>query len=213
MKRYFHSELDDVRNKLILMGEKANEVAQMAIEGFLQSDIETAENALEIDDSIDALEVEIGHDAVRYVTLRGPVSSDLRLIFVAMKASHDFERAADEAHGIAKKTRRIINRDGRIVETAAIAEMSELVFAMQKDAISCFVDEDLELAKEIIQRDKKVDKLNQQNFKAMAAEDANAELSAETRFQTVLISRALERIADHAKNLAEEVIFLLTGEQ
>lgn len=211
MKRYFHSELDDIRNKLILLGEKTSEAAQMAVKGFLQNDIELTEDAIQLDDCIDDFETEISHDALRYVTLRAPVSSDVRLIFVALKASHDFERAADEAHNLAKKARSIINRDGRVSETVKISEMSELAFAMMTDAITCFVEEDIELAREIIERDKRVDKINQQNF-ALLAQDSGTRISTVTRFETLLISKSIERIADHSKNLAEEVIYLLTGE-
>ena len=211
MKRYFHTELEEIRTKLTLIGEKANEVAQIAVDGFLQSDIDLLEKAIELDDSIDTLEVEIGHDAVRYVTLRGPVSSDMRLIFLAIKASNDFERAGDEAHSIAKKARKILNRDGRISEVLNSAEMSEIAFGMLKDAVNCFVEEDIELAQELIARDKRVDKLNQQHFKILTG-DNDSDLSSTTRFETLLISKSIERIADHAKNLAEEVIYLLTGE-
>ncbi len=212
MRRYFHEELQDLRNKLILLGEKANETARIAIEGFLQSDPEQIEKALPMDDDIDQLENEISHHAVRYVTLRGPVSSDVRLIFVALKASHDFERAGDEAHSIAKKARKILDRDGRVQETATIAEMSRIASGMMQDAITCFVEEDIELAREIIQRDQQVDQFNQENFQFFLDSQAAPELSAATRFETLLISKSVERIADHAKNLAEEVIFLHTGE-
>ena len=211
MKRYFHEELEDLRNKLILLGEKTNEAARMAVEGYLQGDLEIIENANQLDDQIDELESQITHDSVRYVTLRSPVSSDVRLIFVALKASRDFERAGDEAHSITKKARKILTRDGQVKEPAAIAEMSDLAYHMMKDAISCFVEEDIDLAREIIQRDKQIDQLNQQNYKLLTSE-TKITLSAKTRFDTMLISKSIERIADHSKNLAEEVIFLLDGQ-
>ena len=211
MKRYFHEELEDLRNKLTLLGEKTNEAARMAVEGYLQGDIEIIEKANQLDDQIDELENQITHDSVRYVTLRGPVSSDVRLIFVALKASRDFERAGDEAHSITRKARKILNRDSKIKETAAIAEMSALAFRLLQDAISCFVEEDIDLARQIIQRDQQVDQLNQQNYKLLTSE-TKIDLSAKTRFDTMLISKSIERIADHSKNLAEEVIFLLEGQ-
>ena len=211
MKRYFHNELEELRSKLILLGEKAAEAAQISADGFLQSDLDLVEQAIELDDRIDELDNEIDHDAVRYITLRGPVSSDVRLVFIAIKASGDLERAGDEAHSIAKKTRKILSRDGRTTEVAGIAEMSEIAIGMMKDAITCFVEEDLELAQKLISRDKRVDKLNQNNFKLLA-EDSGLEISSATRFETLLISKSIERIADHAKNIAEEVIYLLTGE-
>ncbi|MFP4069499.1 MAG: phosphate signaling complex protein PhoU [Opitutales bacterium] len=212
MKRYFHSELQDIRSKVILIGEKAIEAARMAVEGFLDSDIDKVKHALELDDEIDDLEAEIDRAAVRYCSLRGPVSSDMRLIFVAIKASHDLERAGDEAHSIAKKSRSILERDGRVTRPVHIEKMSQLALEMMKDAISCFVDEDRELAETIFKRDKEVDRLNEENFKLLSKNMHFGESEAATGVETILISKSIERIADHAKNLAEEVIYLLTGE-
>ncbi|MGB1128112.1 MAG: phosphate signaling complex protein PhoU [Opitutales bacterium] len=212
MDRYFHNELEEIRSKLILIGEKANEAANLATRGFLEGDLELAKKAILLDDAIDELEIQIDRDAVRYITLRSPVSSDVRLLFVAIKASHDLERAGDEAHSIAKKTRNILTRDGRITHSVGIEEMSQLAFGMMRDAITSLVDEDLEKARDIMARDKEVDRINKANFKALStATDGNDDINT-TRVETILISKSIERIADHAKNLAEEVIYLLTGE-
>lgn len=212
MNRYFHKELEEIRSKLILIGEKANKAGSMAVDGFIQSDLEKTLSAVQMDDEIDALEVEIDRDCVRYITLRSPVSSDVRLIFVAIKASHDLERAGDEAHSIAKRTRSILTRDGKVSNTVAIEEMSTLAFAMLSDALTSFLDENLKLAEGIIERDKEVDRLNKENFKRLSKGMEGENIEASTQIETILISRSIERIADHAKNLAEEVIYLLTGE-
>ena len=212
MNRYFHKELEEIRSKLILIAEKANEAGRLAVEGFIQSDLEKTQAAIQMDDEIDDLEIEIDRASVRYITLRSPVSSDVRLIFVAIKASHDLERAGDEAHSIAKRTRNILTRDGKVTKPVAIEEMSLLAFDMMRDAITSFLDEDLELAQGIIERDKEVDKLNKQNFKELYKEMNGVNGEASTQVETILISKSIERIADHAKNLAEEVIYLLTGE-
>ena len=212
MKRFFHKELEEIRSKIIHIGEKANDVGRLAVGSFIESDLEKAQAAMKMDDKIDALEIEIDRASVRYITLRGPVSSDVRLIFVAIKASHDLERAGDEAHSIAKHTRNILIRDGKVTKPVAIEEMSRLAFDMMHDAITSFIDEDLELAKGIIKRDKEVDKLNKQNFKELYKEMDGVNGEASTQVETILISKSIERIADHAKNLAEEVIYLLTGE-
>ena len=209
MERYFHKELEAIRSKLIFMGEKATEAGRLAVEGFIESDLEKVDTAFAMDDQIDDLEMEIDRDAVRYITLRSPVSSDVRLVFVAIKASHDLERAGDEAHSIAKRTRSILTRDGKVNDPVAIQEMSQSAFAMLRDAITCFLEEDLELARGIIERDKEVDRLNKENFKNLSKSVDGGEAS--TQIETIIISKSIERIADHAKNLAEEVIYLLTG--
>ncbi len=213
MKRFYQHELEDLRTKLILIGEKANEVARTAIDGFLDSDLEKVKQAIILDDAIDTLEVEIDQASVRYITLRFPVSSDVRFILVAIKASHDLERAGDEAHNIALRAKEILSRDGAAGDTVTIRQMSELTFAMMTDAITALVEEDIELAKAVIQRDKKVNELNKQNFKSLAVSTDYEDTETPTRFQKMFISKSIERIADHAKNLAEEVIYLLTGNQ
>ncbi|HBR95595.1 phosphate signaling complex protein PhoU [Coraliomargarita sp. SDUM461003] len=212
MNRYFHKELEEIRSKLILIGEKANEAGRLAVEGFIESDLEKTQAAVKMDDEIDDLEVEIDRASVRYITLRSPVSSDVRLIFVAIKASHDLERAGDEAHSIAKKTRTILTRDGKVKNPVEIEKMSALAFAMMRDAITSLLDENLELAQGIIKRDKEVDRINKENYTTLYNEMKGEHGDSSTHVETILISKSIERIADHAKNLAEEVIYLLTGE-
>lgn len=211
MQRYFHQELEAIRSKLILIGEKANAAGCLAVEGFIESDLEKILNALELDDEIDRLEVEIDRDAVRYISLRSPVSSDVRLIFVAIKASHDLERAGDEAHSIAKHTRKILTREGKVPDTVGIKTMGRQAFAMLHDALTSFLEEDLELARGIIERDKEVDRINKENFKQLSQGISRDHGEACSKIETIFISKSIERIADHAKNLAEEVIYLLTG--
>ena len=210
MKRYFHDELEQLRSSLILIGEKAAYAGRMAIDGYLENDLEKTEAAIALDDEIDALEVEI--DRLRALHhLRSPVSTDVRLIFVAIKASHDLERAGDEAHNIAKRTRNILLRDSKTLCTESIAEMSQIAFSMMQDAITCFLDEDCEMAKRIIATDEEVDKINKENSLRLASKDASQYQDNSTQIETIFISKSIEWIADHAKNLAEEVIYLLEG--
>jgi len=211
MKRFYQHELEDLRTKLILIGEKANEAARIAVDGFLEDDLGKIDQALALDDAIDALEVEIDQASVRYITLRSPVSSDVRFILVAIKASHDLERAGDEAHSIALRAKEILSSDGRSGNTVSIEQMSLLGCSMMTDAISALVEEDVELAKAVILRDKEVNRLHHQNFKTLTIGISDDGTETQTRFQKVFISKSIERIADHAKNLAEEVIYLLEG--
>ena len=208
MKPFYTHELEDLRTKLILIGEKANEAARLAIDGFLEDDLSKLNQAISLDDAIDELEVEIDQASVRYITLRSPVSSDVRFILVAIKASHDLERAGDEAHNIALRAKNILNQDGRSGDTMTIKQMSQLTCLMMKDAITALVEKNLELAHAVIQRDKEVNALNKENFKILTIGSAD-DSETSTAFQKVFISKSIERIADHAKNLAEEVIYLL----
>jgi phosphate transport system protein len=212
MQRYFHNELQDIRNKLILLGEKSNEAVRLAVDGLLEGDLEKVDNALALDDAIDDLEREISHASMRYISLRAPVSTDVRLIFVALKASRDFERVGDEAHSIAKKARGILSRDNRLTEPLRLAEMSEIASRLLNKAITSFVEEDIGKAIRVIEQDHEVDVINQYHLDTLSADTMQGELSGFTRFHTMLISKSIERIGDHAKNLANEVLFLLKGD-
>lgn len=212
MERYFHNELEEIRSKLVLMGEKANQAAHLATSGFLTSDLELTKKASALDDEIDDLEVQIDREAVRYISLRSPVSSDVRLLFVAIKVSHDLERVGDEAHSIAKKTKKILSRNGSITQPVGIEEMSQLAIGLMRDAITSFLEEDLEKAQSIVERDKEVDRIHKANTTTLTSMLNGSEEANASSVDTILISKSIERIGDHAKNLAEEVIYLLTGE-
>ena len=213
MKRFYQQELEDLRTKLILIGEKVNEAAHIAVEGFLENDLEKLSQVIALDNMIDQLEVEIDQASVRYVTLRSPVAMDVRFILVAIKASHDLERAGDEAEKIALQAKKILTKDGVSGETGAIGTMSKIANSMMRDAITALIEEDIELAGEVIARDKEVNKLNKENFKFFSVGPESDKTENATHFQKIFISKSVERIADHAKNLAEEVIYLLTGTQ
>ena len=212
MQRYFHDELQELRNKLTLLGEKSNDAARLSVESLLEGDLEMADRVLALDDAIDDLEKEIGHACMRYISLRSPVTTDARLILVALKASHDFERVGDEAHTIARKARDILIREGRLCEPLKFREMSHLSCNLLHDAITCFVEEDIEKAEAVIKMDQEIDALNNHHYETLTAETMQKQLSDASRFDAVLISKSIERIGDHAKNLANEVIYLLRGD-
>lgn len=210
MKRYFHEELNDLKNKLILLGEKSNEIARLAMDGLLEDDLEKVHQASGMDDYLDDLEQEISYACIRYISLRSPVSSDLRLIFVALKASRDFERIGDEAHSITQKSSKILSSEGKLMEQFNLKEMSNLSCQLIQDAISCFVDEDIEKAFSVLKKDREIDTINQNHFELLSSEEAQKKISDKTRLNTLLISKSIERMGDHAKNIAREVIFLLS---
>lgn len=210
MKRYFHEELEDVRSHLMLMGEKAVESVKLAMQALLESDVALADQVMKSDDVIDDIEKQIDDEVVRYVSLRAPVARDLRLLFVAIKASHDLERVGDEASNIAGRTKKILAQGLPIVAVARVPRMCELAINMLDDALRSFIQEEESLAYSIVGRDKEVDTINRENFKEfvelMKSDPANVAACTEM----VFISKSFERIADHAKNIAEEVFYLLT---
>ena len=119
-------------------------------------------------------------------------------------------------HTVLQRTSSILRREGKVFQPVAIAEMGEIAFSMLGDAITAFIEGDLELARSIVHRDSEVNRLNRENYKTLSSEldgDLDNELGeATTQIKIVFISKSIERIADHAKNLAEEVIYLQTGD-
>lgn len=212
MDRYFHAELNTLRSQLTEMGSLAVEAVETALRSLLDNDVDLAESVVRQDPKIDAFEIEIDREATRYLTLRAPVASDLRILTVAIKASHDFERVGDEAKKVAKKTRRILNRKGSHQEFYHFEEMGQKVAGMIRRALSCFVDEDVDAAKSILREDEEIDRLDKANLRALVEATKDNPEETETFLDLIFISKALERIADHSTNLAEEVIYYKTAE-
>lgn len=212
MKRYFHEELEDVRSNLMLMGEKSVEITNFAMKAMLEGDQVLAEKIIKSDDVINDIETQIDDEVARYISLRAPVARDLRLLFVAVKASHDLERVGDEASNIAKRTIKILKEGQMGSSLGQLPKMCELAVGMLKEALQSFIQEDENIAYSIIKRDKEVDSLNRENFNQFVELMKKDPSTVATCTEMVFISKSFERIADHAKNIAEEVYFLLTSQ-
>ena len=212
MKRYFHEELEDVRSNLMLMGEKSVEITNSAMKAMLEGDQVLAEKIIKSDDVINDIETQIDDEVARYISLRAPVARDLRLLFVAVKASHDLERVGDEASNVAKRTIKILTEGPIGPSLGQVPKMGELAVSMLKEALQSFIQEDENIAYSIINRDKEVDSLNRENFSQFVELMKQDPSTVATCTEMVFVSKSFERIADHAKNIAEEVYYLLTSQ-
>lgn len=212
MKRYFHEELEAVRSNLMLMGEKSVEITNSAMKALLEGDRILADNVIDSDDVINEIETQIDDEVARYISLRAPVARDLRLLFVAVKASHDLERVGDEASSIASRTKKILAEGSMEPGFGRVPKMCELAVSMLKEALQSFIQEDENIAYSIIKRDKEVDALNRENFSQFVEMMKRNPSNVATCTEMVFISKSFERIADHAKNIAEEVYYLLTSQ-
>ncbi|MGA1204469.1 MAG: phosphate signaling complex protein PhoU [Opitutales bacterium] len=213
MRRFFHNELETMRSHLTLMGEKAIEATRLGFTSLIEKDVALAEQVIAGDDAIDDLEIEIDQEATRYLTLRAPVASDLRLITVAIKASHDLERVGDEAHTIAKRSRKLLVKGCGNYNLGELPQMADKVVNLFEKALECFIQEDAERAREVLAGDQEVDDLNAANIKFFIKQAKMDPNDINCFVDLIFISKSLERIADHATNLAEEVIFLTTAQE
>ncbi len=211
MKRYFHEELAELRKHLILMGERSIDSVRLAMQALLADDVSMAGQVIALDDEIDRLEVLIDAECVRYITLRQPMATDVRLMTVAMKANHELERAGDEATSIAKRARRLASH-GKVDEFFNIPRMGDLALEQLRDAMDSFIAEDCEKALRVPRRDKEIDDLNRENYVKFTDKISGHPETSHAVIELIFISKSLERIADHATNIAEEVVYLLKGE-
>jgi len=210
MKRFFDAELESFRSHILQMGERAIDQTRLAMQALADGDLAQADKVIAADDELDRLEVQIDEEAIRYMTLRGPVASELRLIVVGMKASHDLERVGDEATGIARRSRKIAI-EPRLELSTDMPRMANIALEMLRDALDCFVHEDEQKALSVIRRDAEVDNLNRIVYRRLTSFMIERPDTIARALEMMFISKSLERIADHATNIAEEMVFLSKG--
>jgi phosphate transport system protein len=211
MKRFFHSELETFRSRLVLLGEKAIEQVRQAVKAVVDHDVLLAAKVEEGDEELDRLEVEIDMEAIQYLSLRAPVATELRLIVSGMKVGDNLERVGDEATNIARRVK-VLVAEPPLKPYVDIPRMAALATGMIRDALDSFLEGDEEKAVAICKRDAEVDLINKQLYRELTSYISENPKNTSRAIELMFISKGLERIADHATNLAEENLFLLRGE-
>lgn len=211
MERFFDKELDTLRQNLIEMGDKAVQQVENAVCALTSHDVELAQKVRAGDDEIDQLEIAIDHEAIRFMSLRGPVAHDLRLVVVGMKASHDLERVGDEANNIAKRVVKVLGAEPPLKDYIDIPRLAEMVIGMLRSALQAFLEGDTAKALEICRQDESVDQINKQLYRELTGYILENPANTTRAIELMFVSKSLERIADHATNIAEEVIYLEKG--
>ena len=206
MENLFEAGLENLRQKLLLMASRAETSVNQAVQALMQRDYDLAVKVREDDVAIDQFEVEIDEMAIQLLT-KAPLASNLRLVTVAMKVSQNLERIGDEATKIAKRARDLA-QEPPVKINLDLPNMAGMALAMVKAALDAFVNRDPAAARAIIPRDKEVDALNREIHQLLAQHMmANPDTIARC-LHWIVASKSLERIADHAKNIAEEVVYL-----
>lgn len=203
-------ELAHLKERLISMATYAEAAVNRYIKALIDRDSDVASKAKEEDRVIDQLEVEIDELGISLLA-KAPLASDLRLITVTMKISHDLERVGDEATTIARRTVEL-NQEPQLKPYIDIPHMARLALEMLREALDAFVNRDPGRARAVIPRDKEVDSLNKQLHRELASYMIERPSTITRCLNLMVISKSLERIADHATNIAEEVVFLYEGE-
>lgn len=207
----FNQQILHVKHNVLRMGTLVEEVVEMSVTSLEEKNIELAEKVNVEDNKIDALDIEIENDCMKLLALQQPLAKDLRTIATAMKVITDLERMGDNAVNIAKITIQIGN-EPLIKPLVDIPKMYSIVQKMIKLSLDAFVNEDIKLAEEVAEMDQEVDDLYESivnDILALIAQDSTITVQGS---KLLLVGRYLERIADHATNICERVIYMVTGE-
>jgi len=211
MRRFFDPELESYRSQIIRMLLLTHQQLNLASEALLEHDHAKAKRVLEIEEEVDRLEVSIDAEAVRFIGLRSPIASELRLIMAGSRMSHEFERIGDEAKKIAKRAMRNPSTFPEGFRNR-FSEMHRVADSMLEDLHHAINKASESLAVDVIKRDIEIDLLNKEIYPLLLDKVEQTDLVIKTGFELIACSRAIERIGDHAQNIAEILIFFITGQ-
>ena len=209
MERYhFETELQALRNQLLTMGGLVEERVHRAVQALIHRKEDDASRVIAQDDEINDLQMDIDDRCLKLLATQTPLAVDLRLITSAMKINADLERIGDQAVNIAESVLVLIPQPP-LKPLIDIPRMATIAEKMIRDALDAFVKRDAGLARDVLRRDDEVDELKDQVFRELLTYMMADPGTIQRALSLILISRNLERIADHATNIAEDVIFIL----
>jgi phosphate transport system protein len=208
--RHFQEELDVLKTRLLEMGGLAEERVRAALDGLVRRDGVAIQRVLEGDTPINLLHIEVDDRCFKLLALHQPMAADLRAIVAAVKINADLERVGDLAVNIAEAVVRYL-RHAPVKELIDIPRMAVIAQTMLRDALDAFVHHDVALAQAVLDQDDELDGLKTQVFRELLTYMLQDPTKIEPALDLILISRHLERIGDHATNLAEDVIFMVSA--
>lgn len=206
MQTHFEKELTDLRESILTMASHAETSVRNAVQSLMARDESLALKVRQDEDIIDRFEVQVDEMSI-HLLAKAPLATNLRLIAVAMKISQNLERVGDEASKIAKRALELM-REAPLKETAEIPELADRALDMLKRALDCFVNSDPVAARALVPKDKEIDALNRKIYRELANLMAADAETIPRCLNLMVVAKSLERIADHGKNIAEEVVYL-----
>jgi phosphate transport system protein len=206
-RHHFEAELQALRNQLLTMGGLVEERVHRAVHALVHRAEEEAQRIIATDKEINDLQIDVDNRCLRLLATQTPLAVDLRLITSAMKINADLERVGDQAVNIAESVLVLIPQPP-LKPLIDIPRMATIAERMIRDALDAFVKKDAELARDVLRRDDEVDELKDQVFRELLTYMMADPGTIQRALSLILISRNLERIADHATNIAEDVIFI-----
>ena len=208
--RHFQEELEAMQSRLLEMGGLAEERVRAVIAGLTTRDVAAVEAVMRGDEPINRLHIEVDERCFRLLALHQPMATDLRAIVAAVKINSDLERVGDLAVNIAEAAHRYVNHPP-VKQLIDIPQMGQLAQSMLRDSLDAYVKRDTALAHHVLNEDDQLDGLKTQVFRELLTYMIQDPATVEPALDLILISRHLERIGDHATNVAEDVIFMVSA--
>jgi len=212
--RQFDTSLKEVKHLLLDMGEKLEIAINKAVKSLSRLDVDMARDVLNNDQAIDEMENRIDDKVATLIATQQPVAKDLRKLISALKIASDMERMADLATNIAEVTLHFVENDLKLFkELKDISEMARITQNMVHDGINSYIDGNVDLSKKMAETDDQVDKLYERIVKELLEDMIQEQKFTEVSLRLCFVARYLERIADHATNVAESVVYIETGKR
>jgi phosphate transport system protein len=206
----FHQELDELKHRILAMAGMAEQAVDLAVQAYSQRDLAMCQRVLNNEPAINRAEREVDEFAVDLLAMQQPMAIDLRFILAVIKINADLERVGDQAVNIAQRVMNMIEQSPKELPVD-IPAMAAKVRKMVRDALQSFIEGDTDLAKRVLEADDEVDRMNKEAFANLSVCMQTKPDSAVQALDALSIARNLERVADHATNIAEDVIFWVRG--
>lgn len=211
MERHFERDLEELKERLLWMGSLAERAVHQGTQAVLECDSSVAEGVLIEENTINEMQIEIDDRVVRLLALHQLMAVDLRFVLAVSRINADLERIGDQAVNMAQSALRIV-RHPRVKPYVDLPRMSELAEEMVRESLDAMIRKDIELAKSVLARDDRVDQLRDQMFRELLTYMMGDSSVIYPAFELILVAKNLERIADHATNIAEDVIYMVAGQ-
>ena len=210
MARHFHEELDGLKQTLLAMGALVEDQIRQTMRALVERDDALAASVIERDREVNAYDVEVDEKCVELLARYQPAAGDLRFLTTAMKIVTDLERIGDQAVNIAQRALEL-NKEAQLKPYIDLPRMAAKSQRMVKESLDAFVARDAELARDVCARDSEVDALKEQVFRELLTFMMGDPKTIARALHLILVSRFLERVADHATNIAEMVVYMIEG--
>jgi phosphate transport system protein len=210
MERHFVRDLEELKDRLLWMGSLAERAVHQAMQAVFEAEEAPAQAVLQEEHALNELQIEIDDRVVQLLALQQLMAADLRFVLAVSRINNDLERIGDQAVNIAQSALRIV-RHARVKPYVDLPRMSELAEEMVRDALNAVVRRDVELARSVLTRDDQVDQLRDQIFRELLTYMMGDSSVVFPAFELILVAKNLERVGDHATNIAEDVIYMVAG--